>query len=131
MTATSPAGGASTSMAVISTPSKRVAAGAPGEAPGKPILVVDDIVKQFETPDGILTAVDHVSFAVAPGEFVSVIGPSGCGKSTLFNVIGGLIDGYDGSVTVAGERPAGPHASIGMIFQEEAPVPWRTVIDSQ
>src|SRR5258708_27572658 len=76
MTATSPAGGASTSMAVISTPSKRAAASAPGEVPGKAILVVDDIVKRFETPDGILTAVDHLSFAFAPAEFWSVICPS-------------------------------------------------------
>src|SRR6478672_3736201 len=94
------------------------------------ILVVDDIVKRFETPDGVLTAVDHVSFGVAPGEFVGVIGPSGCGKSTLFNVIGGLLDGYDGRVSVAGETVRGPHASIGMIFQEESTFPWRTVIDN-
>ena len=68
------------------------------------ILVVDDIVKKFDTPEGPLTAVDHVSLAVRPGEFMAVIGPSGCGKSTLFNVIGGLVDGYQGSVTVAGDR---------------------------
>ena len=53
-----------------STPSKRVAASAPDTAGATAILVVDDIVKRFETPDGILTAVDHVSFTVAPGEFV-------------------------------------------------------------
>jgi NitT/TauT family transport system ATP-binding protein len=94
------------------------------------ILTVDGIVKRFDTPEGALTAVDHVSFDVAPGEFVSVIGPSGCGKSTLFNIIGGLVDGYEGSVTVAGERVAGPHAAIGMIFQEESTFPWRTVIDN-
>jgi NitT/TauT family transport system ATP-binding protein len=63
----------------------------------QPILVVDDIVKRFETPDGVLTAVDHVSFSVAPGEFVGIIGPSGCGKSTLFNVIGGPLDGNEGT----------------------------------
>jgi NitT/TauT family transport system ATP-binding protein len=95
-----------------------------------PILAVDNLVKRFETPDGVLTAVDHVSLGVAPGEFLGVIGPSGCGKSTLFNVIGGLVDGYEGSVTVAGERVAGPHAAIGMIFQEESTFPWRTVIDN-
>src|SRR6202035_177329 len=103
---------------------------APRMSPARPILVVEDIVKRFDTPDGILTAVDHVSFTVTPGEFVSVIGPSGCGKSTLFNVIGGLIDGYEGRVTVAGERLSGPHAAIGMIFQEESTFPWRTVIDN-
>ena len=58
--------------------------------------MVDDVVKRFETPEGALTAVDHVSFDVRRGEFVAVIGPSGCGKSTLFNIIGGLLDGYRG-----------------------------------
>jgi NitT/TauT family transport system ATP-binding protein len=96
----------------------------------EPILVVDDIVMQFETPDGVLTAVDHMSIDVTPGEFLAVIGPSGCGKSTLFNVIGGLLDGYGGTVTVGGERVSGPHRSIGMIFQEESTFPWRTVVDN-
>jgi NitT/TauT family transport system ATP-binding protein len=99
-------------------------------AAADPILSVENIVKRFETPDGVLTAVDDVSFTVAPGEFLAVIGPSGCGKSTLFNVMGGLIDGYDGRVSVAGETVRGPHASIGMIFQEESTFPWRTVIDN-
>ena len=94
------------------------------------ILVVDNITKRFETQDGVLTALDNVSLTVAPGEFLGVIGPSGCGKSTLFNVIGGLTDGYDGRVTVAGETVSGPHASIGMVFQEESTFPWRTVIDN-
>jgi NitT/TauT family transport system ATP-binding protein len=96
----------------------------------EPILVVDDLVKRFETPDGVLTALDHVSFTVAPGEFVGIIGPSGCGKSTVFNVIGGLLDSYDGHVSVAGETVSGPHPSIGMVFQEESTFPWRTVIDN-
>jgi NitT/TauT family transport system ATP-binding protein len=108
----------------------RPALSAPVDMAAKPILIVDDIVKRFETPDGVLTAVDHVSFSVAPGEFISVIGPSGCGKSTLFNVMGGLLGGYEGSVSVAGEIVRGPHPSIGMIFQEESTFPWRTVIDN-
>ena len=95
-----------------------------------PILVVENIIKRFVTQDGVLTAVDDVSFNVVPGEFLSVIGPSGCGKSTLFNVIGGLLDGYEGRVSVGGETVRGPHASIGMIFQEESTFPWRSVIDN-
>jgi len=110
--------------------SERVGPGEPKRTAADPILVVEDIVKRFETPDGVLTAVDHVSLSVAPGEFVGVIGPSGCGKSTLFNVIGGLLDGYDGTVKVAGERVRGPHPAIGMIFQEESTFPWRNVIDN-
>ncbi|MDB5599334.1 MAG: nitrate transporter ATP-binding protein [Xanthobacteraceae bacterium] len=94
------------------------------------IMRVEDISMRFSTPDGVLTAVDDVSFAVRPGEFLSVIGPSGCGKSTLFNVIGGLLGGYEGRVSVAGETITGPHASIGMVFQEESTFPWRTVVDN-
>jgi NitT/TauT family transport system ATP-binding protein len=94
------------------------------------ILVVDDIFVQFETPEGPLVALDHVSLAVRPGEFLAVIGPSGCGKSTLFNVVGGLLDGYLGVVTVAGETVRGPHPAIGMVFQEESTLPWRTVIEN-
>jgi NitT/TauT family transport system ATP-binding protein len=110
--------------------SDRAGNAAPRMRPADPILVVEDIVKRFETPDGTLTAIDRVSFAVAPGEFLAVIGPSGCGKSTLFNVIGGLIDGYEGRVAVAGETLRGPHAAIGMVFQEESTFPWRTVIEN-
>jgi NitT/TauT family transport system ATP-binding protein len=115
---------------MAAVPSERIDAAAPKLAPANAILTVDDIVKRFETPDGVLTAIDHVSLSVAPGEFVGVIGPSGCGKSTLFNVIGGLLDGYDGAVKVAGERVKGPHPAIGMIFQEESTFPWRNVIDN-
>jgi NitT/TauT family transport system ATP-binding protein len=102
----------------------------PAAAAEAAILVVDDIVMRFTTPDGVLTAVEGISFTVAPGEFLAVIGPSGCGKSTLFNIIGGLLSGYEGRVTVAGETISGPHASIGMVFQEESTFPWRNVIDN-
>jgi len=115
---------------MAAVPFERIDADAPKLAPANAILTVDDIVKRFETPDGVLTAIDHVSLSVAPGEFVGVIGPSGCGKSTLFNVIGGLLDGYDGTVKVAGERVRGPHPAIGMIFQEESTFPWRNVLDN-
>jgi NitT/TauT family transport system ATP-binding protein len=111
-------------------PFERIDANAPKTARRDPILVVEDIVKRFESPDGVLTAVDHVSLSIAPGEFVGVIGPSGCGKSTLFNVIGGLLDGYEGTVRVAGERVRGPHPAVGMIFQEESTFPWRNVVDN-
>src|SRR5260370_41633810 len=59
-----------------------------------------------------------------------VIAPSGCGKSTLFNIIGGLLDGYQGAVTVGGETVRGPHPAIGMVFQEESTFPWRTLIEN-
>ena len=99
-------------------------------APRTALLDVEHIVKRFVTADQTVTAVDDVSFSVAPGEFVSVIGPSGCGKSTLFNIIGGLVGDYEGRVTVDGTTVSGTHPSIGMVFQEESTFPWRTVLDN-
>ena len=94
------------------------------------ILVIKDVTKHFPTPEGVVTAVDHVSMSVRQGEFFAIIGPSGCGKSTLFNVIGGLLGDYEGEITVAGKRMTGPHASVGMVFQEESTFPWRTVLEN-
>ena len=54
-------------MSVVAMPSGRDAV--PAARAVEPIFTVDGIVKQFETPDGVLTAVDNVSLAVKPGEF--------------------------------------------------------------
>jgi NitT/TauT family transport system ATP-binding protein len=94
------------------------------------LLDVERVSKRFVTNEGVITAVDDVSFSIAPGEFVSIIGPSGCGKSTLFNIVGGLVADYDGRVTVAGDTVRGTHPAIGMVFQEESTFPWRTVVEN-
>jgi NitT/TauT family transport system ATP-binding protein len=102
----------------------------PQATSGTEMLVVDDVAMRFHTAEGPVTALDNISFTVNPGEFLAIIGPSGCGKSTLFNIIGGLLRTYDGRVTVAGEKVAGPHPAIGMVFQEESTFPWRNVVDN-
>jgi NitT/TauT family transport system ATP-binding protein len=78
----------------------------------------------------VVSAVDHVSLDVRPGEFVSIIGPSGCGKSTLFHIVGGLTQKTSGRVAINNEPIDGPHPAIGMVFQEESTFPWRTVIEN-
>ena len=95
-----------------------------------PALRVENIVKRFSAAEETVTAVDDISFTVAQGEVLAVIGPSGCGKSTLFNVIGGLTDADSGRVIVEGQQVSGPHAAIGMVFQEESTFPWRTVAEN-
>src|SRR2546423_178131 len=94
------------------------------------LLDVQRVSKRFVTSEGVITAVEDVSFSIAPGEFVSIIGPSGCGKSTLFNIVGGLVGDYEGRVTVAGDVVRGTHPAIGMVFQEESTFPWRTVVEN-
>jgi NitT/TauT family transport system ATP-binding protein len=93
-------------------------------------LEVSDVSMTFDTPEGPISAVEQISFAVQRGEFLSIIGPSGCGKSTLFNIIGGLLSGYRGTISLAGERVAGPQRAVGMVFQEESTFPWRNVLDN-
>jgi NitT/TauT family transport system ATP-binding protein len=94
------------------------------------LLRAENVSVRFETAGGGVTAVDRVSFDVRDGEFISVIGPSGCGKSSLFNVIGGLLGASAGEVRVGGEMIRGPHASIGMVFQEESTFPWLSVLEN-
>src|ERR1700684_3937087 len=96
-------------MAAVST-SNRVTP-LPQADSGASLLTVDDIVKPSGSAEDGVTARDNVSFTVAPGEFLAVIGPSGCGKSTLFNIIGGLLSGYEGRVTVGREALGGPHGA--------------------
>ncbi len=100
------------------------------QAAAPAMLVVERLSKRFETQEGVIHALDAVSLEVKTGEFVGVIGPSGCGKSTLFNIIGGLIGGYDGRVLVNGEAVRGSHREIGMVFQEESTFPWRTTLEN-
>src|SRR5919206_1285469 len=54
---------------------------APAPDPARPLLEVEDLRTYFFTRDGIVRAVDGVSFSVASGETLAVVGESGCGKS--------------------------------------------------
>jgi NitT/TauT family transport system ATP-binding protein len=94
------------------------------------MLAVDNVTKRFATADGVLTALENLSLQVAKGRFVAVIGPSGCGKSTLFNMIGGLVDGYEGRVLIDGGPVDGVHRDVGMVFQEESTFPWLTTLEN-
>jgi NitT/TauT family transport system ATP-binding protein len=75
-------------------------------------------------------AVDGASLSIGEGEFVSLVGPSGCGKSTILKVVAGLIAADGGSVHVGGEPVAGVPSGVGMVFQNDALLPWKTVRDN-
>ncbi len=94
------------------------------------VLVVDGVAKTYGSGSAAVRALDPISFEVRRGEFVAVIGPSGCGKSTLFNIVGGLLEDYEGTVRLDGVPIVGPHQQIAMVFQEESIFPWRTLLDN-
>jgi NitT/TauT family transport system ATP-binding protein len=74
-----------------------------------------------------LEVVNVERLTVRDGEFITVIGPSGCGKSTLLHMVGGFIPADSGTVEVYGTRVSGPGPDRGMMFQEFALFPWKTV----
>lgn len=85
---------------------------------------LDHLTKVF--PRGNVVAVEEVSAAVWPGEFVSLVGPSGCGKSTLLRLVAGLIEPTAGAVSVRGQPVVEPRADIAMMFQKPTLLPWKT-----
>jgi peptide/nickel transport system ATP-binding protein len=96
-----------------------------------PLLQVNDLRTQFRTDDGLLQAVDGVSFNVEPGQVLGIVGESGCGKSVTCLTIMGLNDKRNttstGEVLFRGENllKASPRRlrevrgnEIAMIFQD-------------
>jgi NitT/TauT family transport system ATP-binding protein len=73
-------------------------------------------------------ALRDISFRIMPNEFVSIVGPSGCGKSTLLSLVAGFTAPTAGQVLVDGTAVAGPDPRRGVMFQEYALFPWRTVV---
>ena len=73
-------------------------------------------------------ALRDVSFRIMPNEFVSIVGPSGCGKSTLLSLVAGFAAPTAGEILVDGSAVAGPDPRRGVMFQEYALFPWRTVL---
>ena len=85
------------------------------------------LTKSFGRGADAIDALGPVSLDVAEGEFVSLLGPSGCGKSTLMLMIAGLLPITQGSILFAGKPVKGPQTDIGIMFQDNTLVPWRTV----
>jgi NitT/TauT family transport system ATP-binding protein len=71
--------------------------------------------------------VDGLSLTVQPGEILVLTGPSGCGKSTLLRALAGLLRPDAGRVLADGREVITTSRDRGMVFQDSALLPWRTV----
>lgn len=90
-------------------------------------IAIENVSIVFGEGENAFIAVDRVSTDIAGGEFVCILGPSGCGKSTLLNAIAGLETVSSGRITVDDVPVTGPAADRGMVFQQPALFPWKTV----
>jgi len=71
-----------------------------------------------------------VNLSIEKGEFLVILGPSGCGKSTFLDIIAGLSEPDEGSVSLDGNVIKGPGLDRGVVFQQYALLPWRTALDN-
>lgn len=92
-----------------------------------PFLELQAVTRVYGSGDTEVRALDGVSLAIMPGDFVSIVGPSGSGKSTMLGLLGCLDAPSDGTIVVDGEdvsrvadaaRTRVRGRSIGFVFQQ-------------
>ncbi|MGB7922691.1 MAG: ABC transporter ATP-binding protein [Pyrinomonadaceae bacterium] len=105
----------------------------------KVLLEVDNLSKEYPTPQGSLSILAGVSLSLSRGDAVSIMGPSGSGKSTLLYIVGALEPPTGGTVRLDGQNPfqlkerelaAFRNEKIGFIFQDHCLLPQCSVIEN-
>lgn len=93
----------------------------------EPLLEVRNVCLSYHSMTGETPALSHISFHLLPGEFLAIVGPSGCGKSTLLNLIAGLLEPEEGSITIKGQPVSSQSCRIGYMLQKDHLLEWRTI----
>ena len=113
--------------------------GATAASAGGTVLESRHVTKEVSSPEGTLTIVRDVSFAVGRGESIAIVGPSGAGKSTLLAILAGLDTPSRGTVLLNGAeltaldedgRAAARARDVGFVFQSFHLVPALTALEN-
>lgn len=91
---------------------------------------VGSVNKVYPSRRGSIQALRDISLEIESGEFLSIVGPSGCGKSTLLRCVAGLETISSGSLKIHGAQVKGPPDNLGIVFQRDVLLEWRTVIEN-
>jgi putative ABC transport system ATP-binding protein len=102
-------------------------------------ITLESVVKDYETPGGLVRAVAGIDLRVDPGTSLAIVGPSGCGKSTLLGLIAGLEAPTSGRVVVGeaevssmpdDDRARLRRHQLGLVFQAGNLLPFLTVLEN-
>jgi len=94
---------------------------------GDTLISIDHLRKVYRKDEVETVAIDDFSLDIKKGELISIVGPSGCGKTTLLRMIAGLLDSTSGTILIEGQPCTKPGPERGMVFQDFALFPWRSV----
>lgn len=103
------------------------------------MLKVENLSKEYGTPNGPLRILSNISFDLEPGAAISIMGPSGSGKSTLLYILGALEPPSSGLVSLDGLNPFSlkpkqlaefRNRQLGFIFQDHCLLPQCSVIEN-
>jgi NitT/TauT family transport system ATP-binding protein len=97
---------------------------------GVPHVVLRGVYKTFNSSRGNIDALANINLDIHEGEFLSLLGPSGCGKSTMLRCLAGLETISGGEVLIKGRPLDGPPEQLGIVFQRDMLLDWRTVLDN-
>src|SRR6516165_710816 len=99
-----------------------------GRGLDRPMIELDRVTKVYPKGREFVQAFASISLSIGEHEFVSILGPSGCGKSTLLQMVSGLVPTSQGVIRIAGQRVSGPYKNLGIVFQRDALLSWRTAL---
>ncbi len=89
-------------------------------------IVLENVTVDF----GGYHALQNLSFGVPEGQFAAIVGPTGCGKTSVLNMVAGLAKAASGQVRCGGRLVDSVQCSAAYMFQQDALLPWKTVLEN-
>ncbi|WP_110971650.1 MULTISPECIES: taurine ABC transporter ATP-binding subunit [Pseudomonas] len=90
------------------------------------LLQLERISAQY--PGAAEPVLSDISLSLGPQQLLVALGPSGSGKTSLLNLIAGFVSPSAGRITLDGVPVQGPSAERGVVFQDDALLPWQDVL---